>query len=74
MPPGVLLWGSVAIAVGAVIGGSCLIATYLSDADPDPWPVIVTGAVMVLLLVNSALGIRTAIRTRRYLRRRMRDE
>lgn len=74
MSPGTMIWGSVAIAVAAVFVGGYFIAQSLADAAADPWQPVVYAAIVVVFVVNSALGVRTGLRTRRYLRARGLDD
>lgn len=74
MSPGTMIWGSVAIAVAAVFVGGYFIAQSLADAAADPWQPVVYAAITLLFVVNSILGVRTGIRTRRYLRARGLDD
>jgi len=72
--PGDQIWVSVALAVAAVLVGGYFIVQALGDAAADPWQPVVYAAITLLFVVNSILGVRIGIRTRRYLRARGLDD
>lgn len=74
MSPGTMIWGSVAVAVAAVLVGGYFIVQSLGDAAADPWQPVVYAAITLLFVVSSILGVRTGIRTRGYLRARGLDD